>query len=58
MKTCKCDRCGKLYSLVYQNTIVVGQWNIVCEWNGLDWERLNLCDDCKNDLVEWLREKR
>jgi hypothetical protein len=57
MKACKCDRCGKFYLPNYQNTFVVGQWNEVSQWNGLNWEHLNLCKDCKNDLMEWLNEK-
>lgn len=51
MKACRCDRCGKFYLPDYQNTFAVDKWN------GLNWEHLDLCYDCKNDLIEWLNEK-
>lgn len=51
MKAYRCDRCGKFYLPDYQNIFAVDKWN------GLNWEHLDLCHDCKNDLIEWLNEK-
>ena len=54
----QCDRCGKLYSIDLFS-------NLDKEWNGLkvykecipDYKSdyLDLCDDCKKKLAEWLK---
>ena len=51
MKARKCDRCGKFYLPNYHVAIAVDKWQ------NLNWEHLDLCEDCNNDLIEWLNEK-
>lgn len=51
MKACKCDRCGKFYLPDYHVTIAVDKWD------GVNWDHLDLCNDCQDEVEEWLNEK-
>lgn len=49
MNAKRCDRCGKFFVEGYRGKykLIVHLCNIV-----------DLCDDCMNDLEEWMNEKK
>ena len=57
----KCDRCGKLYSInLFGN--LDKEWNLYkilkeC-YPDSESHYIDLCDDCKKELYEWLTEGR
>ena len=52
MKACRCDRCGKFYLPNYHHVTIA-----VDKWGGLNWDHLDLCNNCQGELEEWLNEK-
>ncbi len=48
----KCDRCGNLYERETPRRIV----EIEIDLHPYPAERLELCDTCQNELLEWLKK--
>ena len=54
----KCDRCGKYYDGNYHDRYVLGHRithvNLTTELNINNYKRIDLCDDCFDELYKFL----
>lgn len=65
MKVCKCDRCGRIFEPIYEDSAFRSPVvQIGMETFGLEDTEANIidtfdiCDDCYNDFQRWMKRGR
>ena len=53
MRANKCDRCNKLFERACVPDITIRHY-----YHGYGEDRLDLCQECQQELEKWLKEKK